>query len=101
MENDIKIDSLIKSFIKENNLENGLENVKVRDLWYEIMKNGVANYTTDINLINETLYIKLKSSVLREELSYGKEKIINNFGFKPQIGLKSGLIKTYQDYTKA
>ncbi len=89
MENDIKIDSLIKSFIKENNLENGLENVKVRDLWYEIMKNGVANYTTDINLINETLYIKLKSSVLREELSYGKEKIIKLLNKK----LKKDLIK--------
>ena len=89
MENDIKIDSLIKSFIKENNLENGLENVKVRDLWYEIMKNGVANYTTDINLINETPYIKLKSSVLREELSYGKEKIIKLLNKK----LKKDLIK--------
>ena len=28
-------------------------------------------------------------------------KRINNFGFKPQISLKNGLIKTYQDYTKA
>ena len=76
MENSLKIDNLIKFFIKENNLENGLENVKIKDLWYEQMKNGVANYTTDINLKNGTLYIKLKSSVLREELSYGKEKIV-------------------------
>jgi len=76
MENSLKIDSLIKFFIKENNLENGLETVEVKDLWYKLMKNGVANYTTDINLKNGTLYIKLKSSVLREELSYGKEKIV-------------------------
>ena len=62
MENSLKIDNLIKFFIKENNLENGLENVKIKDLWYEQMKNGVANYTTDINLKNGTLYIKLKSS---------------------------------------
>ena len=27
-------------------------------------------------------------------------KRINNFGFKPQISLKNGLIKTYQDYIK-
>ena len=40
------------------------------------MKNGVANYTTDVNLKNGTLYIKLKSSVLREELSYGKENYL-------------------------
>ena len=55
MENSLKIDNLIKFFIKENNLENGLENVKIKDLWHEQMKNGVANYTTDINLKNGTL----------------------------------------------
>ena len=53
------------------------------------MKNGVANYTTDLNLKNGTLYIKLKSSALREELSYGKEKIIKLLNEK----LKKDLIK--------
>ena len=89
MENNLKIDSLIKFFIKTHNLENGLENVKIKDLWHEIMKNGVANYTTDVNLKNGTLYIKLKSSVLREELSYGKEKIVRLLNEK----LKKDLIK--------
>lgn len=89
MENNLKIDSLIKFFIKENNLENGLENVKIKDMWHKLMKNGVANYTTDINLKNGTLYIKLKSSVLREELSYGKEKIVKLLNEK----LKKDLIK--------
>ena len=89
MENNLKIDSLIKFFIKKNNLENGLENVKIKDMWHELMKNGVANYTTDVNLKNGTLYIKLKSSVLREELSYGKEKIVKLLNEK----LKKDLIK--------
>ena len=88
MEN-IKIDRLIKSYIKENNLENGLENIEVNNLWYETMKNGIANYTTDLTLKNGTLYIKLKSSALREELSYGKEKIIKHLNEK----LKKDLIK--------
>ena len=35
MENNLKIDSLIKFFIKKNNLENGLENVKIKDLWQQ------------------------------------------------------------------
>ena len=88
MEN-IKIDRLIKSYIKENNLEDGLENIEVNNLWYETMKNGIANYTTDLTLKNGTLYIKLKSSALREELSYGKEKIIKLLNEK----LKKDLIK--------
>ena len=40
------------------------------------MGNGVNNYTTAVHLERETLYIQLSSSVLREELSYGKDKII-------------------------
>ena len=40
------------------------------------MGNGINNYTSDIQLKRDTLYIQLTSSALREELSYGKEKII-------------------------
>ena len=37
---------------------------------------GVASHTTSVKLQNKTLIIQLNSSVLREELSYGKEKIL-------------------------
>ena len=51
------------------------------------MENGVSNYTTDVSLKNKTLYIKLSSPALKEELSYGKEKLINliNERFKKKI----------------
>ena len=41
-----------------------------------MMGNGVNNYTTAIQLERDTLYVQLSSSVLREELSYGNQKII-------------------------
>jgi hypothetical protein len=37
---------------------------------------NVNSYTTEIYLKNKTLYVSLSSSVLRQELSYGKQKII-------------------------
>jgi hypothetical protein len=40
------------------------------------MGNGVNNYTTRVELRNDTLYVSLSSSVLREELSLGKTEII-------------------------
>ena len=40
------------------------------------MNNGVANDTTDVSLRKKTLYIKLSSPALKEELSDGKEKLI-------------------------
>ena len=41
-----------------------------------MMGPGVATHTSSVKLQNKTLIIHLNSSVLREELSYGKEKII-------------------------
>jgi hypothetical protein len=40
------------------------------------MGKGVIAYTQSIKLQNTTLIVSLTSSVLREELSYGKDKII-------------------------
>jgi len=40
------------------------------------MGNGVNSYTKEVVLKGTTLYVSLTSAVLREELSYGKQKII-------------------------
>ena len=72
-----KIVDILSSFVKDNKLEKGLDNVRVGAAWRKMMGNGVQNYTNNIRLQNKTLYVYLSSSVLREELSYGKDKIIN------------------------
>lgn len=73
----LTIADALKEFVETNRLEQGLNAVNVQDAWQSMMGNGVNNYTTAIQLKGETLYVQLSSSVLREELSYGKEKIIN------------------------
>ena len=70
------ISDVLKEFIKDNKLESGIDNVRIVELWKEQMGPGVANYTQQIQLSNKTLFISLSSAVLREELSYGKSKII-------------------------
>jgi hypothetical protein len=42
-----------------------------------MMGKGVNTYTNSVKLHKDVLYVELSSSVLREELSYGKDKIIN------------------------
>ncbi|HLO73553.1 MAG TPA: DUF721 domain-containing protein [Flavobacterium sp.] len=70
------IGDVLKQFISQNKLEAGMNVVNVRDAWKNLMGNGVNNYTTEIQLKGSTLYVALSSAVLREELSYGKDKII-------------------------
>jgi hypothetical protein len=72
----VAIKDLMGSFIKENNLSKGMKIISIKESWEQLMGNGVVSYTEKVELKGTTLYVKLSSSVLREELSYGKEKII-------------------------
>jgi len=67
---------VIKDFIEVNRLQKGLDKISVKEAWHNVMGNAISKYTTAIKLEREVLYVQLSSSVLREELSYGKEKII-------------------------
>ena len=85
--NNNEIKNLLEKFLKKNNLEKGLLDLEVKRAWHELMENGVSNYTTGVRLKNKTLYIKLSSPALKEELSYGKEKLMKliNERFKKKV----------------
>ncbi len=72
----ISISEALQEFVEDNKLQKGLDKVHVRDVWNSQMGPAIEKYTTAIKLDRDVLYIQLSSSVLREELSYGKEKII-------------------------
>ena len=69
-----KVNSILNNLIENSSLKEGLNNIKIQTIWRKT--DNVNSYTSEITLRKHTLYINLSSSVLREELSYGKEKII-------------------------
>lgn len=81
--------NLIPKMLQENKLEKGMHQIRVQEVWAEVMGNGVANYTESVNLQNGTLLVRLTSSALREELEYGKEKMVKMLN----EAMKSSLIK--------
>ena len=90
--NSFSVKDLMQSFIMENNLSKGMRKLKVEETWAEMMGPGVMAHTTSVKLQNKTLIIQLTSSVLREELSYGKEKIIKMMNEKVGEGVISKLM---------
>lgn len=72
----MKLDEALKAFVEENRLQQGLDKIDVLHAWEGIMGQGVNRYTTSVELKGDVLHVQLSSSVLREELSYGKTKII-------------------------
>lgn len=67
----------LKDFIRSNRLEKGFDKIGVRDAWHKLMGPAISKYTKEIELKDGVLYVNLISAPLREELSYGKEKIVN------------------------
>ena len=70
------IKDILDIFINEGKLKKGFQKMNVEEAWEKLMGSGVVAYTNNVKLQNGTLIVSLSSSVLREELSYGKAKII-------------------------
>ena len=76
LSNESPIGDVLKQIISMNKLQPGMDQILVTEAWFALMGNGVKAYTKLIVLKGSTLYVELSSSVLREELLYGKQKII-------------------------
>ena len=74
---ELAVSDVLKSFIEINKLQSGMNQIDIKKAWQEMMGNGVNAYTKDVVLRGSTLYVTLNSSVLRHELSLGKQKIID------------------------
>ena len=71
-----KIKTIIEEFISKNTLSDGIDTARIQENWSSIMGENISAYTKEVSLQQNVLIVKLSSSVLRQELSYGKEKIV-------------------------
>ena len=75
----LNMSEALNDFKAQNKLiKKGFARVDVDNAWKEVMGDGIMTYTTQIKYSGTTLFISLSSSVLREELLYGRTKIIKN-----------------------
>ncbi|MEE4176699.1 MAG: DUF721 domain-containing protein [Bacteroides sp.] len=67
---------VIREFLKNFGLEEKVTETRIAEAWEKVMGQGISRYTQRLSLKNKTLTIQLSSPALRQELSYGKTKII-------------------------
>ncbi|MGD9557785.1 MAG: DUF721 domain-containing protein [Mangrovibacterium sp.] len=70
-----KLSDLIRGYVQENKLEKKLTEVDLISSWEELLGKTVARYTQDLRITNATLFVKLSSPVVRNELLMMKEEI--------------------------
>ncbi|MCK9411971.1 MAG: DUF721 domain-containing protein [Prolixibacteraceae bacterium] len=70
------IGSAIKGFLKESKFDRKLAEVDAVSSWEFIIGKPIARATTSIYIKNETLYVNLSSSIVRNELFMMRNDII-------------------------
>ena len=68
---------LLQNFKSTEKLSKGFTQMAIEEAWNSELGPAIKGYTITLQLTKGKLFVKLSSSTLREELSYGKHKIID------------------------
>ena len=71
-----KISKVLEDVISQKHFRVGIDNLRVQEAWVKTMGENIQKYTYNVKFKKGILYIKLKSSVLKEELIFEKNKVI-------------------------
>ena len=70
------VSEVLGEIIASKALYPGITNARLNEIWHQLMGLNISQYTDKISLRGSTLFVSLSNAALREELSYGKDKII-------------------------
>ena len=76
--NEQPLKAVIDNWLSEHPMANKAKETRVTHLWGALLGPSVKNRTKSICFKNGRLSVKLDSSVLRNELSFARETIIEN-----------------------
>jgi len=80
--NEDSLGGAIEKLLKAYGLEEGYYAAAVVTHWENLMGPAVARRTQSIKIQNGVLIVKIESAALRQELSYGKDKIVQQINQK-------------------
>ena len=74
--NDQKLKDVLDEMMNSRRLKPKLDQLKVKSIWESTMGPSINKYTKKISLTKGKLFIKIDSAPLKQELNFGKDKIV-------------------------
>lgn len=71
------VGELIRQYLRQQGLEAPLNEYRLIQGWTHVMGPVVARYTRDLIIRNQTLYVRLSSPAIRQELSMQRRELVN------------------------
>ena len=79
-----QIGDVIRKFLRQSGLESPLNEFRLVDAWRDVVGPTISKYTLNLYIRNQTLFVHLSSSVLRQELQMQREMLVNHLN--QQVG---------------
>ncbi len=70
------LDTLIGEFLRQEGLESPLNQYRLVDSWPKVVGPTIARYTGEVFIKNQTLFVKVKSAPLRNDLMMGRTNLV-------------------------
>lgn len=71
------ISELLPATCRENGLETPLNEYRLLQAWAQVLGPTVKNYTGEMYIKNQVLYVHVSSSVLRQELMMNRKTVVH------------------------
>lgn len=69
------IKELIEQSIEKNNLNDGIDKVRVKKIWAQLTGEYIANSTSNIYVYDSKLFVSVNSSIIRNEILLIKSEL--------------------------
>lgn len=83
---------LLEEFFQRPYIAAKVAEGKLPDTWRAVVGDRIANETTELRLENHILHIRLRSSILRQELFYQREALRDALNEKSGVRLVNAVI---------
>jgi predicted nucleic acid-binding Zn ribbon protein len=80
--NSEQVGEVIRKILRMEGLEAPLNQYRLVDAWKDVVGQGIANYTQQIYVKNQTLFVHLTSPVLRQELMMTRQILVRRLNEK-------------------
>lgn len=70
------IGDILRRFLREEGIESPLNEHRLIQAWQTVLGRSISNYTDQLFIRNQTLYVHLTSPALRQDLQMMRQQII-------------------------
>lgn len=77
-----QVGQIVRMFMRQEGLETPYNEYRLISSWEEVMGQGIARFTGEKFIKNQTLFVKILSPVVKNELMMGRANIVKRLNEK-------------------